>query len=382
MSNDLTTTAQQGLMPAPFRQSAGALATVNAGAVAIETERAVAEAKGQMQLAKMFPRDLNAAYAELMDACKIPALANVAFYSVPQGSQKVTGPSIRLAEEIARVYGNFEFGHRELSRVEAGPGPREFGRSEIEVYAWDKQTNNRSIRQLTVLHVLDTRDGPRKLRDQKDIDNKIANVASKQLRGRILAMMPKWMLEAAIEECKKTLAGSNDQPLSVRVRAMTQAFAKFGVTSEHLEKYLGHPLDQVLADELVDLTGVYNAIKDGAAPSEFFGASEDESSAHKASGLADTAKASPEQPATQQPAATQQRQQPAATRPARTAATRTAAAAAQQQPIQQEQQPDAQPDSAPVTQSNPTQKDDTPANDGQPAPDAQTADDNPDGDFF
>ena len=392
MSNELSTTAQQSMMPAPFRQAAGAMANINAGAVAIETERAVAEAKGQMQLAKMFPRDLNAAYAELMDACKIPALANVAFYSVPQGGQKVTGPSIRLAEEIARVYGNFEFGHRELSRVEAGPGPRDFGRSEIEVYAWDKQTNNRSIRQITVLHVLDTKEGPRKLRDQKDVDNKIANVASKQLRGRILAMMPKWMLEAAIEECKKTLSGNNDQPLSVRVRAMTQAFSKFGVTAEHLEKYLGHSLDQVLADELVDLTGVYNSIKEGTAPSEFFGASEEESAAPKASSLADTAKASTEQPAAQQqqqPAATQQRQPPAATRPARTATTRTATAATQQQPAaqpaqqeQQEQQPAAQQDNAPVTQSNPTQKYDNPANDGPPVPGAQTSDDNPDGDFF
>ena len=89
-----------------------------------------------------------------------------------------------MAEQIAQVFGNFQYGHRELSRDNK--------KSEVEIYAWDKQTNNRQIRQLTVLHVLDTRDGPKKLRDQKDIDNKIANVASKQMRGRILAMMPKW----------------------------------------------------------------------------------------------------------------------------------------------------------------------------------------------
>jgi hypothetical protein len=279
MSQELMPSSQQ--QPA-FMQRNTMPSSVNAGAVTIEVERAVAEAKGQMQLAKMFPRDLNSAYAELMEACKLPALANVAFYSVPQGGQKVTGPSIRLAEEIARVYGNFEFGHRELSRIEAGPGPKEFGRSEIEVYAWDKQTNNRSIRQITVLHVLDTKDGPRKLRDQKDIDNKIANVASKQARGRILAMMPKWMVEAAIEECKKTLAGNNQEPLSVRARKMTQAFATYGVTTEHLERYLGHKLDEILLDELADLTGVYNALKDGTPASEFFGAEEQEDPAAKA----------------------------------------------------------------------------------------------------
>ncbi|BCP56215.1 hypothetical protein K32_48320 [Kaistia sp. 32K] len=308
MSQELIQAGQN--LPA-FAQRAGLPAGVNAGAVAIEVERAVAEAKGQMQLAKMFPRDLNGAYAELMEACKLPALAGVAFYSVPQGGQKVTGPSIRLAEEIARVYGNFEFGHRELSRIEAGPGPREFGRSEIEVYAWDKQTNNRSIRQITVLHVLDTKEGPRKLRDQKDIDNKIANVASKQSRGRILAMMPKWMVEAAIEECKKTLAGNNQEPLSVRARKMTQAFATYGVTTEHLERYLGHKLDEILLDELADLTGVFNALKDGTPASEFFGAEEPQSTGKSAAeDLASEAKAGAAAAAQRQPRQSRQRAEP------------------------------------------------------------------------
>jgi hypothetical protein len=265
----MTSEMQRAEQNGPFQRMMQTVTGGNAGAISIESERAIAEARGQMQLAKMFPRDLNAAYAEMMDACKLTALAKVAFYSVPQGGSKVTGPSIRLAEEIARIYGNFEFGHRELSRVDATADT--FGKSEIEVYAWDKEKNNRSIRQITVLHVLDTKDGPRKLRDQKDIDNKIANVASKQARGRILALMPKWLVEAAQEECRKTLAGDNSEPLAVRVRRMTQAFAPFGVTTTHLEAYLGCKLDDVLADQLVDLTGVFNAIREGTAPSEFFG---------------------------------------------------------------------------------------------------------------
>lgn len=236
----------------------------NVGAIAIESERAIAEAQGQLILAKRFPRDLNAAYAELMDACKMPAMANVAFYALPRGGKTISGPSVRLAEEIARVYGNFEYGHRELSRTA--------GKSEIEVYAWDKQTNNRSIRQITVMHTIDTKDGSRPLRDQKDIDDKIANVASKQIRGRILAMMPKWMVEAAINECRATLAGNNSEPIGVRVRRMTQAFATFGVNVDHLERRLGHKLDDVTLDELVDLTGIYNAIKEGERASDFFAA--------------------------------------------------------------------------------------------------------------
>ena len=234
-------------------------AGANVGAVAIEQERAIAEAQGQLIMAKRFPRDLNKAHAALMISCKSPAFANVAFYSVPN---RGTGPSIRFAEEVARVFQNFEFGHRELSRTD--------GKSEIEVYAWDKEDNNRSIRQITVMHVTDTRNGPKKLTDQADIDNKIANVASKQVRGRILALMPKWLVEDAIQECKKTITGTNDEPISVRVRKMTQAFAKFGVTPEHLERYLGNKLDDVMIDQLVDMTGVYNALREGAKPSDYF----------------------------------------------------------------------------------------------------------------
>lgn len=239
---------------------------MNVGSVAIEQQRAVAEAQGKMALAKRFPRDENSAYAKLMDACKLPALANVAFYTVPRGGQKVTGPSIRLAEEIARVYGNFDYGHRELSRDDK--------KSEVEVYAWDMENNNFSRRQLTVMHVLDTREGPRKLRDQKDVDDKIANVASKQLRGRILALMPKWMVEAAVEECRKTLSGNNDVPIADRARKMTQAFAKYGVSPNHLAAFIGHSLDEVTSEDIADLQGVFNALKDGGKISEYFGDTE------------------------------------------------------------------------------------------------------------
>lgn len=132
------------------------------------------------------------------------------------------------------------------------------------------------MRQLTVVHVIDTKNGPKKCRDQTEIDNLIANKASKQLRGRLLAISPKWLVESAVDECRKTLAGNNDEPLSVRIRKMTQAFTKFGVTVPMLEKYLGHGLDDTLLEELIDLTGVFNAIRDGAAARDYFKTNEQE----------------------------------------------------------------------------------------------------------
>ena len=328
---------------APFGPAATGLpANVNHGSVAIEQERAIAEARGQMQLAKMFPRDTNAAYSELMEACKMPAFAAVAFYSVPRAGGKVNGPSIRLAEEIARCYSNFEYGHRELSRSN--------GKSEVEVYAWDKEKNNRSIRQITVEHTMDTRDGPRKLRDQKDVDDKIANVASKQVRGRILALVPKWMVESAVEECRKTLAGNNDEPISVRVRKMTQAFAKFGVTAEHLERHLGHNLDEVLADELVDLMGVYNSIKEGAPASEFFGTTETQEAATTAASEAIKATATKAQQRTTAPRAATQRQSAAAQKESNPVKGAEAPGRVEQPPVAEQTQPEAESSPPPAAQ--------------------------------
>lgn len=289
MSQDLVTTQQPQHQPAPFGPAGRALAptgAINQGAVAIETERAIAEAQGQLTLAKRFPRDLNAAHAELMMACKSPAFAATAFYSKPQGGGRVEGPSIRMAEEIARVYGNIQYGNRELSRDDT--------KSEVEIFFWDMEKNNYVKRQKTVLHVIDTKEGPRKMRDQTQIDQKINNVASKEVRGLILAGVAKWLVADAVAECKKTIAGNNDEPLDVRVRKMTQAFAKYGVKPEHLEKYLGHGLDSILLDELVDLQGTFNLLKDGTPASEIFGEQEDEGqqqAAATAKGIAETAKA-------------------------------------------------------------------------------------------
>lgn len=270
-------------------------------AVQIESERAIAEAQGQLVLAKRFPRDMNAAYRELLEACANRALAEAAFYSVPNRGQ---GPSIRLAEEIARVYGNFEYGHRELSRTD--------DRSEVEVYAWDKEKNNRSVRHITVMHTRDTKEGQKKLRDQKDIDDKIANVAAKQMRGRILALVPKWFSEAAQDACRKTLSGKSDKTVEQRVRDMVAAFQKWGVTIPLIEERIGHKLDAATTDDLIDLTAVYNSLKEGARVGDYFGASAAEDPAPKpanslkdklAAKKAETEKRSPGRPPKAAPAA-------------------------------------------------------------------------------
>lgn len=266
---------------APFGDHRNLPAGTNSGAVSIEQERAIAEARGQIQLAKMFPRSLTDAYNELMEACRSPEFATAAFYSVPN---RGSGPSIRFAEEIARCYGNFEYGHRELSR--------EKGKSEVEVYAWDKEKNNYSKRQITVIHAVDTKNGPKILTSQADIDNKIANVAAKQMRGRILALVSKSLVAEGIAACKATLSGQGGgQSVKDRVKKMVSTFStQFGVDTKLIEKYIGHGLDHATTDDLTDLIGVYNALKEGAKIADYFTHDEPETKAVRE--LPDESKAS------------------------------------------------------------------------------------------
>lgn len=236
---------------------------VNAGAVSIEAQRAITEAQSKIQLAKMFPRNETEAFDRLMFACSHPGFAEEAFYSLPRGDKSISGPSIRLAEEIARLYGNFTYGHRELSRGN--------GKSEVEVFAWDVENNNYTSRQITVMHVQDTKSGSYALRSQADVDTRIANIASKQLRGRILSLIPKWMLSEAVNQCRKTLAGGQDkEQRDARIQGLEARFAARGVDKKALEGYLGHPLKLITDDEIADLFGVYTAIKEGSPVNEFF----------------------------------------------------------------------------------------------------------------
>lgn len=235
---------------------------MNVGAVSIEQKRAVAEVEGKLYLAKKFPRSNAKSIERLLDSCKSKEFAESAFYSVP--NRGTNQPSIRFAEECVYCCGNIEFGHRELSRSEK--------KSEIEVFAFDMENNNYSTRQITVMHIRDTKNGSYPIKDQNDIDGRIANVASKQMRGRILAILPKNLVNAGIAECKRTLAGDNGKSVSDRIQKMLLSFKALGVSSDQIAVRLGYPVDSMDADDIVDLIGVYNALKEGyQKASDFFG---------------------------------------------------------------------------------------------------------------
>ena len=254
-TKEIMTQEQAPNMPAVHGGVMAQMDKINQGTVAIEASRAIAEAQGKLVIAKRFPRNEVDAYAKAMEACQRPTMAAKAFYSFPRGGQTVEGPTIRFAEELARCWGNIDYGIKELSQDD--------GKSEMQAYAWDLETNAQSVQNFTNPHQREQGKKMVKLTSQRDIYENNANMATRRLRSRILAILPSWFVDDAIEECKKTLAGRNDTPLIDRVKKMVVAFAKIGVTQEQIERRLKKKIDTMNADDFVEYTGIFNAIKQG-----------------------------------------------------------------------------------------------------------------------
>ncbi len=245
----------------PFARQADQ--SMNIGTVTIESERAIAEVQAKLVIALRNPRKPARAYDQVIATCQRYEFAEEATYSYKRGSETIGGPSIRLAEEIARAWGNIEFGTRELSRKD--------GVSEMEAYCWDLQTNTQSSQKFTVKHVRDTKSGQYPVKGERDIYEVTANMAGRRLRARILAIVPPDLVSAALEECARTLAKGDGNPLSDRIAKAVTAFSKLGVNKFLLEARLKHPVDAITAEELSELIRIHNSIRDGqSAASEWF----------------------------------------------------------------------------------------------------------------
>lgn len=247
----------------PQFQNSTDMENINQGTVAIEASRAIAEAQGKLVIAKRFPRDEIQSYARAMQACQRAGVAEKAFYSYNRGGSVVMGPTIRFAEELARCWGNIDYGIKELSQ--------DNGKSEMQAYAWDLETNAMSVQNFTNPHIREVKGVQKPLTSQRDIYEINANMGARRLRARILAILPSDLVDAAIAECRKTLAGNNDIPLIDRIKNMVTDFNKIGVTQEQIETRLGRKAETMTADDMVDFAGIYNAIKNGESKvSEWF----------------------------------------------------------------------------------------------------------------
>lgn len=232
----------------------------------VASTRAAQEVQAAIVVAKSRPRDENNAISRMLESCKRKTLAEKAVYAYPRGGQTVSGPSIRLAETMARAWGNIDFGIVELESKSNSNG---FGESVMLAYCWDLETNTRVTKTFTVKHKRDTRQGSVALKDERDIYENNANNGARRLRACILSVIPGDIVEACVEACQKTMSGGSE-PIIDRARKMVEAFKEQGVSMSMIERRLAHKLDAITEPELVKLREIFVSIRDGFASREDF----------------------------------------------------------------------------------------------------------------
>jgi hypothetical protein len=231
-------------------------------ATAVEQSRAIAEVQGAIIVAQKVPRNVASAVATMTESCSQMYLAERSQFRFPRGGSQVSGTSVYLARELARCWGNVQYGVSELLRDDR------HGQSEMMAYAWDVQTNTRVETKFIVVHVRDTKNGTTALTDQRDIYENNANSGARRVRECILSIMPPWFVDQAKELCAKTLKDGGGVPLPKRVAETIANFAKLGVTQQQLEKKQGRGTNAWTEVDVAALHVIGRSLSNGEARRE------------------------------------------------------------------------------------------------------------------
>lgn len=232
------------------------------------------EIQAAILLSKKFPRDEGQAQKNLLGICDLTIFAEGAYYSFPRGRKLdeatgqwkqniVSGPSIRMAREAARIYGNFRYGFVITHEDDDG--------RQIVAYAWDVEKNNRTTSSDYFKKLIQRRVGTGSdattipvTPDERELRELTNRRASILMRNCILSLMPSYFVDNAVLICKKTVAGGGEKSdLLERIEKMKTAFAQLGVSILQIESYVRKPLLEFSAEDLGELRGIYESLVEG-----------------------------------------------------------------------------------------------------------------------
>jgi hypothetical protein len=215
------------------------------------------EMQAAIIVAKKFPRDEAQAFAKLMHAAKRPSFAEDATYAFPRGGAQVTGPSVNIAREAARVWGNIRYGLEVL---------RDDGVSrQIRGWAWDMESNTKVEAEDDFRKLVYRKQGGWIEPDERDLRELTNRRGAILIRNCILQLLPKDLIEDAIWQCGVTLKDRAAKDPDADRKRLVVNFAEYNITPEMIAKKLGHPLTEATPDEMVELQGIYTSIKDGTS---------------------------------------------------------------------------------------------------------------------
>ncbi|MGF6837005.1 hypothetical protein QF001_000872 [Paraburkholderia youngii] len=254
------------------QQTTAVVETASTGVAA--QSKAMVEARYIMAMQR--PRNWDQVRQDLIAECRRPSFAHnkSAYYRKPIG-QGVEGLGIRFVEVALRCMKNvlvettmiFEDDSKEVHRVSV---------TDLEsnlTYPLDvrvSKTVERSKPADDGSYISVRKNSYGKMvytvpANDDDLLNKRAAQISKAIRTLGLRIIPGDLQDEAEDIIKSVRMNEAARDPAAERKKIADAFGEIGVKAADLVAYLGHSLDACSPTELVDLRGIYGAIKDGEA---------------------------------------------------------------------------------------------------------------------
>jgi hypothetical protein len=134
----------------------------------------------------------------------------------------------------------------------------------MQAFAWDVEKNSRNSSTFIVPHFRDTKQGPKKLTDTRDIYEINTNNGARRVREAIFAILPPWFVEEAKQICMQTLKnGGGEKPLPQQIADAIGRFSdELGVSEQRITAKYG-PTSAWTTHEVAQMRIIYRSLKNG-----------------------------------------------------------------------------------------------------------------------
>jgi hypothetical protein len=224
----------------------------------IETIEAGQRAEYDIQIAtaKKYPRNLARVKENCLAIVTMDAkIAESCRYTLPRGGKSLSGPSVHLARIIVQQYGNI--------RVDARVKQITDKQIISESVVFDLETNYAC--KVEVRRSIVKRDGKRFDDDMITVTGNAANAIA--FRNAVFSVVPKGLTDICADAALRVITGdlsNEDKLIKARTIAMDYMKTTYNVTEEQVLTAIGlRSINQIKAEQIADLKGLIQGIKDG-----------------------------------------------------------------------------------------------------------------------
>ena len=210
----------------------------------------------QVATAKQFPRNITRAIQNSIVMATIdPDTAQTMRYALPRGGKPITGPSVHLAKLIVSNWGNI--------RAEAKVVQITDSQVVSRGTCWDLENNVATA--IEVRRNIKSKNGQRFSDDMITVVGNAAN--SIAFRNAVFSTIPKAVTDKVYKAAQECITGDlSDEAklLQRRTQCLKFFLDEYGITEEEVIKLCGkQTVNQIKADEIALMLGIYQSLKDG-----------------------------------------------------------------------------------------------------------------------